>query len=269
MNHRLLILALLVAAACNQAPSSEEQDTPVATQEVESKVQHQTIEFQTQDEVKVFGDLYTVDSQALTLLLFHQAGTNGRGEYQPIIPRLLDWGYNVLSIDQRVGGQLFGQANRTAMNIPGASEFEYCEAYPDLVGALAFIQHRGFTGPLVAWGSSYSAALSIRLGVEHAADLAGVVAFSPASGSAMEGCKPEPYIEQIEIPLMVFRPGSEAAAETVKEQLALVKTEGHQSYVAPDGVHGSSMLVQERAKSNVTATWKALRQFLQAREAEM
>jgi pimeloyl-ACP methyl ester carboxylesterase len=42
-------------------------------------------------------------------LLFHQGGASARGEYGPIIPRLLSAGYHVLAVDQRSGGDRFAE----------------------------------------------------------------------------------------------------------------------------------------------------------------
>jgi pimeloyl-ACP methyl ester carboxylesterase len=63
------------------------------------------ISFYTPDSIKIFGDLYELDKEGSTILLFHQGGFNARGEYASIIPKLIERKFNVLAIDQRMGGQ--------------------------------------------------------------------------------------------------------------------------------------------------------------------
>ena len=60
------------------------------------------------DGVTVHGELYTaagVGKHAPLILLFHQGASNGRAEYEPLAPRLLERGYNLVSIDQRDGSR--------------------------------------------------------------------------------------------------------------------------------------------------------------------
>jgi pimeloyl-ACP methyl ester carboxylesterase len=244
-----LVLAL-VGAACGAAEeesASREVTIPAA------------------DGVLVYGDLTLAEGgkEAPLLLLFHQARANARGEYGAMIPRLVEAGFSVLAIDQRTGGSYFGGENRTMAALED-DEYSYCDAYPDLEAALRYVVEEGFTGPRFAWGSSYSAALVIRLGVEHGDELAGVLAFSPAAGDPMGDCQPDPYASELEIPALVLRPASEMDTENAQKQLALFAEAGHRTYVAPDGVHGSSMLSAERVDGDVELTWAVVMEFLSA-----
>ena len=92
------------------------------------------VSFMSADGIRVFADVYaSADGpDAPTILLFHQAGGDARGEYTHIAVRLLREGYNVMAIDQRTGGDRFGGVNRT-MAALGDVEFDYCDAYPDLI----------------------------------------------------------------------------------------------------------------------------------------
>jgi pimeloyl-ACP methyl ester carboxylesterase len=218
--------------------------------------------FQASDGVNVHADLYaTGDKSAPIVLLFHQAGSNARAEYGSIVPRLIEHGYNVLAVDQRSGGTRLGGVNRTASAFDGGSP-SYCDAYPDLEGALAFVIASGFDGPHVVWGSSYSAALVIRLAAEHPEEVSGVLAFSPASGDPMGACKPGPFLENLETPTLALRPASEMENPRVQAQLEQFQELGHATYVAENGVHGSSMLSPERVEGSVEATWIAVEEFL-------
>ncbi len=248
-----LALLLIFIFSCQQNTPTEEETPPNKAFE--------EISFTTSDSIEIMGDLYVINKQAPTALLFHQAGSNAKGEYGPIIPALQEKGWNVLAIDQRSGGQRFGQYNRTIVSFTNRS-FSFCEAYPDLEGALDYLIESGFTGAKIAWGSSYSAALAVQLGSRRKNDLAGVLAFSPASGGPMQACKPDDYFENFEIPLLLLRPSREMELESVQNQFNLAKEHNHQTYVAQNGTHGSSMLVEERVKNSVEENWNAVFSFL-------
>ena len=225
----------------------------------------QEISFYTPDSIKIFGDLYELDKKENTILLFHQSGSNAKGEYASIIPKLIDKGFNILAIDQRVGGQYYGNYNRTLANIPTnryGDGYGYCDAYNNLESALNFIIDSGFSGAKIIWGSSYSASLAIQLANNRQNDINGVLAFSPASGGSMKDCLPNKYFETLKIPLIILRPPNEMENENSKLQFDLANKYNHQTYVPKNGVHGSSMLVKERVGSNVEDTWTVVLSFL-------
>lgn len=240
-------------ASCEQTPA----EAPPAG---EAKPDTE-ISFITSDSLTIFGDFFPISKEATTLLLFHQGGSNTRGEYGPIIPRLQKEGFNILTIDQRRGGQTYGRYNRTVARFD-LNQYSYCDAMPDLEGALGYLDQQGYTGKKILWGSSYSAALVIRLGHEHSEEVSAVLAFSPASGGPMEGCNPNELFETLEVPLLVLRPGNEAQIESVQQQLAMAEEYGHQTYVAEQGVHGSSMLVEGRAKGGTEECWEVVMSFV-------
>lgn len=222
------------------------------------------ISFRASDGITVYGDVYTapdVTMSAPLIILFHQGGGDSRGEYLPLVSRLVGEGYNLLAIDQRRGGDRFGGINRTLQGV-GDTEFSYCEVYPDLEAALAFANDYGFTGNTAVWGSSYSAALVFRLGVEHPDEIDAVLAFSSASGEPMDGCRPESYSEQITQPVLALRPIGEMEVPYVPGQMKLYEEHGHQTYVADPGVHGSSMLNEARVGASTEATWGVVLEFL-------
>jgi len=247
---------LLVFSSCKkQARKLETKEDYIASE----------ISFYTPDSIKIFGDLYELDKKNSTILLFHQGGSNAQGEYAPIIPRLIENGFNVLTIDQRVGGQYYGSYNRTLANIPTNSfgdGYGYCDAYNNIENALDFIIESGFTGNKILWGSSYSASLAIQLANTRQHDISGVLAFSPAAGGSMKDCLPDPYFETLKIPLLLLRPPNEMENENAKAQFELAKEHNHHTYVAKHGIHGSSMLVKERVGNEVDETWNVVLSFI-------
>jgi pimeloyl-ACP methyl ester carboxylesterase len=223
-----------------------------------------SVTMQAADGVTVYGEIYTspgVSKSAPLILLYHQGGGDSRGEYAPLVPRLLDEGFNLVAIDQRRGGDRFEGINRTLAGV-GDTEYSYCDVMPDLEAALAFAREQGFGGPTIAWGSSYSAALIFKLALDHPDEIDGIIAFSPASGEPMEGCMPEVFSESITQPVLALRPAREMEVPYVPGQMQKFAAEGHQTYVADPGVHGSSMLNETRVEASVEATWRVVLDYL-------
>ncbi|MCK0177915.1 hypothetical protein MWU50_01285 [Flavobacteriaceae bacterium S0862] len=131
------IILLLLITSCKQTTEQEK--------DVAKKNKTTEISFFTKDSLKIYGDLFETDKTAPTILLFHQGGANSRGEYHSVIPVLKEEGFNVLAIDQRLGGQRFGNYNRTVAEIT-RNTFGYCDAYPDLEAALNFVATNNLTG---------------------------------------------------------------------------------------------------------------------------
>lgn len=220
------------------------------------------IQFETSDGLTVYGDLFgSPDSDGPLILLFHQGGGDGRGEYAPILPRLLAEGYDALIIDQRSGGNLFGGVNRTVAELE--EEGEYCDAAPEIEGALDFVLDRGFSGPIIAWGSSYSGTLALNLALDRPDDLVGVLGFSPAAGGPLERCAAEPRAAQMRVPTLILRPDAEMENGSARAQMATWAEHGHGTFVASPGRHGSSMLVESRVGSPTDETWDFVLGFLQ------
>jgi alpha-beta hydrolase superfamily lysophospholipase len=232
----------------------------------DAKAEARTVRMTAADGVTVYGEVYTspgVAKSAPLILLFHQGASNSRSEYEPLVPRLLDAGYNLLAIDQRRGGDRFGGVNRTLAGV-GNTEYSYCDVIPDLEAALRFAREEGFDGPTAAWGSSYSAALIFRLAVDHPDEINAIVAFSAASGEPMEGCMPESVSGEVTQPVLALRPSREMQVPYVPGQMEIFEAQGHQTYIADPGVHGSSMLNEARVGASTAETWRVVLDFLEA-----
>ncbi|MDA0684004.1 MAG: alpha/beta hydrolase [Bacteroidetes bacterium] len=232
-------------------------------QSVRAQEAVRSIELETEDGITIYGDLYEPENaeHPPLILAFHQGGGDGRGEYGPIIPRLLRAGYAVLSIDQRRGGNVFQGTNRTVAGLPDGIEYSYCDAYPDLKATLDYARTLGF-GRIIAWGSSYSAALVIKLAAEFPSDIERVLAFSPASGDPMAGCEPREPASRLTLPALMVRPEKEAELEWVAADLDAFRNMGHEVYISPGGSHGSSILVEARTGASTEEAWDRVLSFL-------
>lgn len=216
------------------------------------------VSFHADDGVEVFADLYHAPAGEAgpLILLFHQAGSNA-GEYAPIAPRLVALGYSCLAVDQRSGGRRWQRNNRTVLEMGRSADFS--AAYADLEAALEWVEAQGWRGPILAWGSSYSAALVFRLAAEHP-QLAILLAFSPAEYLG-EGAPVRAWASRLSIPMYVTSAsGAEvmAARRIVDAAPSIRKSQ----YVAHVGVHGSSTLREDRNPGGFEENWSALEAFL-------
>ncbi len=141
-----------------------------------------TVQFPSADGLMITADVYWSDPSDHTLpfiCLFHQANFS-RGEYREIAPRLVKMGYNCMAIDARSGKVTNGIVNETAHRAKKAGkaqEFEHAKA--DLLAALQYARSNFAEGPLIAWGSSYSASLIFKVSAENESLVDGSLSFSP------------------------------------------------------------------------------------------
>ena len=227
------------------------------------------LDFEAKDGVRVHADLYpasrpgTDDPESIKdrplVLMFHQAASNA-GEYETIAPRLVSAGYSCLAVDQRSGGRRWDRNNRTVLGLGRSDDFE--AAYADLEAALQWSVDEGWRGPVLVWGSSYSASLVFRLARDHP-EIRVVLAFSPGEyfgpGRPVRGWASE-------VAAAVFATaGNGREVEDARQIVAAVPHGNTTYYVARHGVHGSSTLIAERNPEGVTENWDAVLEFLSAR----
>ncbi len=159
---RLFVLAFLLLAG-TQAVATE------------------TITFASLDGLQITADLYAPHAARDTplIVLFHQAGWS-RGEYRELAPWLNKNGFNCLAVDQRSGHEVNDVPNATAAGAKAAGKgTTYLDAEQDLIAALKYAHANLTRGQVIAWGSSYSAALVLVVAGEHPNLVDGVLSFSP------------------------------------------------------------------------------------------
>ncbi|MFC3301357.1 alpha/beta hydrolase [Parvularcula lutaonensis] len=214
---------------------------------------------ETSDGVTVYGHIWEgrrADRRP-TILLFHQGGSNGRGEYGEIAGWLAGEGFTAIAWDTRSGGDLYGSSNRTAENLPDGVAAGFCDTLPDLIAAIDEAESNGFgEHGFILWGSSYTGALVFHAAADRPEVTRGVIAFSPASGGPMRSCLAMERAPEVKAPMLVIQPPSEIVRPTAAEQRRQLEALGA-SYVIPeDGVHGSSTLSDERTGKDMTGTRK-------------
>jgi len=138
------------------------------------------VSFPSSDGILITGEYIPGDdSSSPIILLCHQAGWS-RGEYQEIGPKLRELGYSSLAIDQRSGGSVNDVINAT--HIAAKKENKpttFLDAEQDIIAAINYIK-KAFPkkSNLYLWGSSYSAALAIKIGAQNE-NVDAVISFSP------------------------------------------------------------------------------------------
>lgn len=219
----------------------------------------QPIELKAADGVTVYGERHAPKSRAAaTILLFHQAASN-RGEYAPIVPRLVKAGYNVIAIDQRSGGHHFDATNETVKSL-GRSD-TYLDALPDLEAALAYARRTSPGAPVIVWGSSYSASLSFVLAAKHPADVAAIVAFSPGDyfGAKLRVAE---EAAKVGVPVFVTSDGTTGELAQAKAIHDAAPNAAKALFVPEHGRHGVSILRPDLNPKGAEAAWSAVEQFL-------
>jgi len=222
---------------------------------INNSVAQQTVTFEAKDGLTITADLYVSSTKNPYIILLHQAGYS-RGEYREIAPKLVNLGYNCLAIDQRSGEEVNYIKNETAArakekNLPT----NYLDALPDVYAAIDYVKSKS-DKPIVLWGSSYSASLSLITAPEKL-KVCALVVFSPG-----EYFEPSNFIQskisKISVPVLALSSKSENP-ELVKLLSVVPKQLVTIFKPSDEGKHGSKAL-WESNKSN-KEYWMAVTMF--------
>jgi len=225
----------------------------------------ETITFRSADNLLITADSYTPHTAASTpiIVLFHQAGSS-RGEYDDIAPKLNTIGYNCIAVDLRSGEYSRGKDNETAVlaNKAGLAT-RYIDALPDIIAALQYAHKHYPDSPVIAWGSSYSASLVLKVAGDQPKLIDAVLAFSPGEYFSRLG-KSKTWIrdsaQNIKVPVFITSAQDEAGSWAAIYQ-AIPSATKTQFIPTTPGNHGSRALWAKYADS--TAYWDAVTDFLQ------
>jgi len=213
------------------------------------------------DGTKVFAEFLKAESQPAkgVILLFHQARSNS-SEYAPIAPRLAKLGYDCLALNQRSGGDMFGGTNPTADESKGSKE--YMDAYQDLQASVDWAVKKNYK-KVVAWGSSYSASLAIRLGAERD-EVSAVFAFSPGEYLPEKGivAKWNASLKKPEFICSTEDEKSGGVSAIFDAAPAANRGKSNVLLTPKKAVHGASTLRQDKNASGFEEVWTAVNTFL-------
>jgi len=206
----------------------------------------EAVTFPSEDGLLITADISAPykNGEAPMIVLFHQAGAS-RGEYAEIAPWLNRLGYNCMAVDQRSGKYVRGIENETALRAAKENRpTGYIDALPDIRAALTYARrHYGKDG-VIAWGSSYSAALVLKIAGDSPGLVDGALAFSPGEYFERAG-KTATWVqasaENIKVPVFITSARSEA--DQWADILAAIKSGSKVAFVpVTDGRHGSRAL---------------------------
>lgn len=222
--------------------------------------------FPSQDGLMITAEVLAPHAEPDTplIVLCHQAGWS-RGEYQELMPRLAKLGFNCIAIDQRSGGAVNDIANETARRAERENKStNYLDAEQDIIAALEYARtHYAKQGKVIAWGSSYSAALVLRIAGERPELVDGVLAFSP--GEYFERFdKPANWIAKSarKIKAPVFITSARDEAEQWSKIYDAIRTAEKARFMPESkGNHGSRALWKQFDDSD--AYWRAVTAFLE------
>lgn len=225
----------------------------------------QKITFSAPDSVTITADLYLTNPEnSPMIVLFHQAGWS-RGEYLEIAPKLNKLGYNCIAIDQRSGEKINEISNITYLDAKVKSKpTTFIDAEIDMNAAIDYVKKTyAKASKLIIWGSSYSAALALKIAGERK-DVDAVLAFAPGEYFKRFG-KPQDYIaeqaQHIKIP--VFITSAKKEKESWWSIFEIIPSKNKQYFLPEtEGQHGSRALWEKFPEHK--AYWKAVTSFLKS-----
>ena len=222
------------------------------------------INFKSTDNLLITADSYYSHPTSTTpiIVLFHQAGSS-RGEYNEIAPRLNQLGFNCIAVDLRSGEYSRGKDNETAIRASNAGlSTNYADALPDIIAALLYTRKQYNHNKVIAWGSSYSASLVLKVAGDYPQLIDGVLAFSPGEYFSHLG-KSKTWIrdsaKNIKVPTFITSSKDEVDSWNVIYEAIPSKTKT--SFIpATAGRHGSRALWNKYDDSE--DYWQAVSDFL-------
>ena len=223
-----------------------------------------TISFNSEDGVVIVADTYIIDLEPTTpvIVLFHQAGWS-RGEYIDIAPKLNEIGFNCIAVDLRSGGKINSIENLTAKHAKESNlQIRYIDALPDIISALRFVESQFPKNKIIAWGSSYSAALVLHATGENPSLVDGVLAFAPGEYFGKQG-KSKTWVKEsaAKINVPVFITSAKNEKNNWSAIFDAIPSKQKSAYIPESkGNHGSRALWEQFDDSN--EYWDAVNQFL-------
>lgn len=212
------------------------------------------LEFPSKDGLLISANSYEITTSSKYILLCHQAGYS-RGEYRETAKKFNKLGYNCLAIDARSGDKCNDMINETAKRAKAAKKgMDYMDAEQDIIAAIEYITNK--TGEkIVLVGSSYSAALALKIGKENE-NVEAVLAFSP--GEYLKNVDLAATIKGFNKP--VFITSAKKEAKDWEKIAASIESSVKDLFIPnEEGIHGSSALWDET--KNNGEYWEAVERF--------
>lgn len=216
------------------------------------------IQFPSLDSLPIFADLYLLNDTAPMIVLCHQARYN-KTEYRGIANKLNAAGFNCLAIDQRSGGKLNNEENKTNLAaIKAGKAVDYLDAEQDILAAINYAYNLK-QDKVILWGSSYSSTLALFIALKNE-KVSAVISFSPGDYFPELGLLTD-ELKDFSKPMFVT--SSKEEAPDLTKMISKMKLNENQMQFIPasEGVHGSRALWE--TDPNHKEYWEALYVFLE------
>lgn len=220
-----------------------------------------TDEFKTSEGVTIYA--YPVPSNVElakkrpVILLFHQAGS-GHGEYAPIQANLAAKGWDSIAFDLSSGGKMYGVNATVAKRKKSAPSYD--DTLPDVNAAVDYARKADPYRHVILWGSSYSSGIVFQVATSRRPDVKAVIAFSPGEYLTDPHTVALAAAEVAFPVLIVEAPNERADAAPI---LAALKLNNRVTNLVPaHGIHGSSMLRDDKNRAGNAPIWAAVYAFL-------
>ncbi|MFK7800072.1 MAG: alpha/beta hydrolase [Anaerolineae bacterium] len=223
--------------------------------------QFKPVHFESKDGLLITADLYPTPPSSPNkglILLCHRSHFH-RGEYRETAPKLVELGFICLAIDQRSGMNSKHIKNETSSlakekKLPTG----YLDARQDIEAAVDYAFELNQQRPIILFGSSYSAALSLLIGTDSE-KVKAIITFSP--GEHLKKTDVAGSIKSLSKPVFATGPQKESdEIEAVMSQVASEHVTLFKPSPAVDGFHGSKTLWE--SVKGYEEYWNALNNFL-------
>ncbi len=228
--------------------------------------ENETISFPSIDGLQITADTHIEhpDKKIPFVVLFHQAHWSRRGEQQEIAPKLNQLGFNCMAVDLRSGKEVNGVVNVTMPRAKAENKgTTYVDALQDMEAGLKYARNHYAEDKVIAWGSSYSAALVLKIAADRPELVDGALTFAPGEYFKRLG-KPRTWVQdsakKIKIP--AFITSARREKKPWSDIFNAIPFNTKASYL-PDtnGNHGSRALWSRFKDSD--GYWKAVTGFLE------
>ncbi len=220
--------------------------------------------FPTPDGVLVHAKFYFTDAKETKMMLLCHQARYSKGEYIETAPKFNKLGFTCLAIDQRSGDKVNGDENKTVENakkLNYRTEFEDAEI--DIRAAVQFLFGK-YGKKITLIGSSYSAALVLKVAALEKDKIEAIVSFSP--GEFFEDTTiVRKSMQKLEVPIWITC-SKEEIAET--EKLFVGMDMKNITFFKPkkEGKHGSKALWENNPSNK--EYWESLKEFLKKLETK-
>lgn len=243
---KLSLLSILIILICAPETSFGQEIKP------------DKINFPSIDGLLISANMYHNNDKFPIILLCHQARYN-KSEYDEIAVKLYKKGFNLIAIDQRSGGTLFGKENETFAEATKLGKpTSYLNAEQDIEAAINFAYNK-YNQKIILWGSSYSSTLALYFACSND-KIRAVLTFSPGNYFAEQKGSLITKLKTFNKPL--FATSSSEEAPKLTNLLSEIAWNKNQVQFIPTekGKHGSKALWKNNVDNK--EYWKALNSFL-------